>query len=120
MKLLIVDDSTAMRMIVKKTLRMAGFSGLDIQEADDGTTALEKINEFLPDLILADWNMPQMTGIELLEALNEKGVNIDFGFVTTEATAEMRTRAENAGAKFLIAKPFNAQTFENTLQPFMH
>ena len=119
MKLLIVDDSTAMRMIVKKTLRMAGFSGHDIEEADDGTTALEKIEASTPDLVLADWNMPQMTGIQLLETLNDKGINVDFGFVTTEATADMRARASEAGAKFLIAKPFNEKTFSATLEPFL-
>ena len=71
MNIMIVDDSTAMRMIVKKTLRAAGFSGHDIVEADDGTTALDKIREDQPDIILSDWNMPQMTGIELLQEIKK-------------------------------------------------
>ena len=120
MNIMIVDDSTAMRMIVKKTLRAAGFKGHDIVEADDGTTALEKIRSGTPDLILSDWNMPQMTGITLLETLKEEGIEVTFGFVTTEATADMRARAAEAGAKFLIAKPFTEDTFADTLKPFIN
>ena len=63
--------------------------------------------------------MPNMTGIEFLEALRESGSEAKFGFVTTESTAEMRTRARDAGAQFLIAKPFNAESFEKTLRPII-
>ena len=119
MNIMIVDDSTAMRMIVKKTLRAAGFSGHDIVEADDGTTALDKIREDQPDIILSDWNMPGMTGIELLEKLKEEDIDVTFGFITTEATADMRAKAIEAGAKFLIAKPFTEESFSETLGPFI-
>ena len=118
-KVLIVDDSSAMRMLVKRTLKQAGFSGLDITEAEDGAVALEKVEDVMPQLILCDWNMPNMTGIEFLEALRESGSEAKFGFVTTESTAEMRTRARDAGAQFLIAKPFNAESFEKTLRPII-
>lgn len=119
MKVLIVDDSTAMRMLVKRTLKQAGFDGLDITEAEDGAVALEKVDDESPHLILCDWNMPNMTGIEFLEALRESGNESKFGFVTTESTAEMRTRARDAGAQFLIAKPFTAESFEKTLRPII-
>lgn len=119
MKVLIVDDSSAMRMLVKRTLKQAGFSGLDITEAEDGAVALEKVDDVMPQLILCDWNMPNMTGIEFLEALRDAGNEAKFGFVTTESTAEMRTRARDAGAQFLIAKPFNAESFEKTLRPII-
>ena len=118
-KVLIVDDSSAMRMLVKRTLKQAGFSGLDITEAEDGAVALEKVDDVMPQLILCDWNMPNMTGIEFLEALRDAGNEAKFGFVTTESTAEMRTRARDAGAQFLIAKPFNAESFEKTLRPII-
>jgi two-component system chemotaxis response regulator CheY len=117
MKILIVDDSMAMRMIVRKTLRQAGFDGHEISEADDGAKALAAITASAPDLVLSDWNMPNMTGIELLENLKKAGSKVPFGFVTTEATPDMRTRASGAGAKFLISKPFTPESFKEALGP---
>jgi two-component system chemotaxis response regulator CheY len=119
MKILIVDDSTAMRMIVRKTLRNAGFEGHDFSEAEDGAKALDAIKTSPPDLVLSDWNMPNMTGIELLENLRKDGVKIKFGFVTTEATPDMRQRAMGAGASFLISKPFTPESFKETLGPHL-
>jgi two-component system chemotaxis response regulator CheY len=115
-KILIVDDSTAMRMIVRKTLRLAGFEGHDFTETDDGMKALAAIKSSPPDLVLSDWNMPNMTGIELLENLTKDGVKIKFGFITTEATPEMRQRAAAAGASFLISKPFTPESFKEALK----
>ena len=115
MKILIVDDSSAMRMIVKKTLRQAGFEGHDISEVEDGAKALATIKASKPDLVLSDWNMPNMTGIQLLEALTADGVKVTFGFITTEATPEMRAKATSAGAKFLISKPFTPDSFKEHL-----
>jgi two-component system, chemotaxis family, chemotaxis protein CheY len=117
MKIMIVDDSSAMRMIVKKTLRQAGFDGHEISEADDGVKALAAIKASAPDLVLSDWNMPNMTGLQLLEALRASGVKLSFGFVTTEATPDMRLRAFGAGAKFLISKPFSPESFKEALGP---
>lgn len=114
-KILVVDDSRAMRMIVKRTLRQAGFGSHEIEEAEHGQDALEKISANEPDLILSDWNMPVMNGFELLKALKEQGSEAKFGFVTSEGTPEMRSKASEAGALFLIAKPFTAFTFEQTL-----
>src|SRR5258708_12177747 len=117
MKIMIVDDSTAMRMDVKKTLGLAGFEGHDITEADDGAKALAAIKASKPDLVLSDWNMPNMTGLQLLEALVSGGVKVTFGFVTTEATPDMRAKAIGAGAKFLISKPLTPQSFTHHLPP---
>lgn len=119
MKIMIVDDSTAMRLIVKKTLRQAGFEGHEIIEFEDGSLAHGAIGRQKPDLVLSDWNMPHMTGIELLERLKAEGIKVRFGFVTTEATPEMRQRAESAGASFLISKPFTPEMFKETLSPFI-
>jgi two-component system chemotaxis response regulator CheY len=116
---MIVDDSVAMRMIVKKTLRQAGFEGHDISEAEDGAKALVAIKSAAPDLVLSDWNMPNMTGIELLEKLSAEGIRVRFGFVTTEATLEMKSRATSAGAQFLISKPFTPESFKETLGPYI-
>lgn len=119
MKIMVVDDSKAMRLIVIKTLRNAGFSGHDIVQAGDGKEALDLIMEDRPDLILCDWNMPVMTGPELLAKLREEAIMPPFGFVTTEATPAMKEQAESLGARFLIAKPFTEEVFENTLSPFI-
>ncbi len=115
LKILIVDDSTAMRMIVRKTMRQAGFDGHDYSEAEDGAKALTAIKSAAPDLVLSDWNMPNMTGIELLENLTKDGIKIKFGFITTEATPDMRQRATAAGASFLISKPFTPESFKEIL-----
>ncbi len=119
MNIMVVDDSMAMRMIVMKTLREAGFEGHDIVQAADGAQALELIKENAPDLVLCDWNMPVMTGPELLQKLNEEHICPKFGFVTTEATPVMREKATELGARFLIAKPFTPKSFETALQPFI-
>ncbi|MEM6963014.1 MAG: response regulator, partial [Myxococcota bacterium] len=70
-----------------------------------------------PQLILSDWNMPEMSGIELLDKLAESGSKVKFGFVTSEGSDSMRQRATESGALFLIAKPFNADTFKEILSP---
>jgi len=102
-------------MIVRKTLRLAGLEGHEFSECEDGMKALAAIKGSPPDLVLSDWNMPNMTGIELLENLNKDGVKIKFGFITTEATPDMRQRASTAGAKFLISKPFTPESFKEAL-----
>lgn len=115
MKILIVDDSKAMRMIVRRTLRQAGHDGHEIEEACDGSEALPLVGSWQPDLVLSDWNMPEMNGIDLLRELRANGNTVRFGFVTSEGTAEMRQLASEAGAEFLITKPFDATTFEAVL-----
>lgn len=119
MKILIVDDSKAMRMIIQRTIRQAGFSGLETMEAGSGVEAMEKIGENRPDLILSDWNMPEMKGIDLLKKLREDGCTIPLGFVTSESGADIAAEAEEAGADFLITKPFNAAKFESVLAPML-
>ncbi len=117
MKILIVDDSRAMRNIVRRTLRQAGYGEHEVAEAANGKEGLVSTLNEEPDLVLSDWNMPEMSGIEFLEALNKEGSCVPFGFVTSESTAEMRARAANAGALFLIAKPFTADSFREALDP---
>jgi two-component system chemotaxis response regulator CheY len=94
-KILVADDSRVMRQIVIRTLRQAGYDDHEIVEAD--------------------WNMPNMTGMECLVALRSSGSDVPFGFVTSEGSPEMRDKAANAGALFLIAKPFNEDTFKDAL-----
>jgi len=115
MKILVVDDSKAMRMIVKRTLKKAGLEGYDVVEASDGVEALSVVKADKPDLILCDWNMPNMSGLELLRVLRNSDNDIPFGFVTSESTPEMRQIAEHAGASFFISKPFTAATFADRI-----
>ena len=119
MKILIADDSRVMRQIVTRTLRQAGFSGYDVVEAADGRQAYDVIVSEKPDLVLSDWNMPEMTGVEVLRALRANGVQVPFGFVTSEGSDEMRAAASDAGALFLITKPFTAESFRDALDPYL-
>ena len=115
MKILVADDSRVMRQIVIRTLRQAGYDDHDIVEAEDGADALGKVSSEQPDLVLSDWNMPNMSGLECLQALRASGSTVPFGFVTSEGSEEMRGRAADAGALFLIAKPFTEETFRDAL-----
>lgn len=115
LRILIVDDSSVMRKIVTRTLRQAGFGGHDLEEAENGVDALEKIEADAPDVILSDWNMPEMTGIELLRALNEKSLEIPLAFITSECTDEMKEQANEAGAIAFLTKPFTAASMESVL-----
>lgn len=119
MKILVVDDSAAMRMIVMRTIRMAGFTGHTFVEAGNGLEGLDMVETARPDLILLDWNMPKMTGLEMLTKLKEQGKDIPAGFVTSEGTPEMRQRASDAGALFLINKPFTVESFQMALEMVM-
>ncbi|NNH08087.1 response regulator [Cellulomonas fimi] len=118
MRVLVVDDSRVMRQIVIRTLRQAGYDW-DVREASDGAEALEAVRADEPDVVLSDWNMPNMSGIELLEALRASGFETPFGFVTSEGSPEMRATAEAAGALFLIAKPFTADAFREVIEPVL-
>ena len=119
MKILVADDSRVMRQIVVRTLRQAGYERHDVIEAANGREALDKIGSEAPDLVLSDWNMPQMTGIECLRALRASGSAVPFGFVTSEGSEEMRAVAARDGALFLIAKPFTPEVFEAALAPVL-
>lgn len=115
MKIMIVDDSKAMRMIVRRHVQQVDLPDLELSEASSGAEALELIRADEPDLVLSDWNMPEMTGIELLHALRAEGCEVRFGFVTSEAQPQMKDQALDAGALFLIVKPFTAEAFQDVL-----
>jgi two-component system chemotaxis response regulator CheY len=119
MVILIVDDSKAMRLIVMRALRQAGFGEHKLVEANDGAEALSVIQSAPPDLVLCDWNMPKMNGIELLRTLQSKGLLVKFGFVTSEVTADTKQLALDSGALFLITKPFTPETFRQALAPVL-
>lgn len=115
MKIVVCDDSKAMRMIVMRMLKQTEFAGAEFVQAEDGVQGLAAVREHHPDLIVSDWNMPNMSGIEFLQALRAEGNTTTFGFVTSETTPEMREVAITNGASFTIAKPFTAETFASVM-----
>ncbi len=110
MNVLVVDDFSTMRRIVKNILRQIGFT--NIVEADDGTTAWDTLNKSKIDFIVSDWNMPQMTGIELLRKVraSEEFADLPFLMVTAEAQQENIIEAVQAKVSNYIVKPFTAET----------
>lgn len=119
MQILIVDDSKAMRTIIMRALRQVGFEDLVFREASNGSEALEIARETPPDLILVDWNMPEMNGIDFLKALRAEGSLVKLGFVTSESDPVMREQAFQAGALFMISKPFSPEALRAALQPVL-
>lgn len=110
MRILVVDDFSTMRRIIKNILRQLGFN--NIVEADDGTSAWETLNSDKIDFVVSDWNMPQMTGIELLRKVraSEEFASMPFLMVTAEAQQENIIEAVQAKVSNYIVKPFTAET----------
>lgn len=115
MKVLIVDDFSTMRRIVKNILRQLGFN--NIVEADDGVNALALLQREKVDLIISDWNMPNMTGIELLRQVRSTPELKDTPFlmVTAEAQQENIIEAVKAKVSNYIVKPFTADTLNEKI-----
>ena len=119
MKILIVDDSRAMQHIVKRGLEKLGYDDLEIVLASSGMDALKLAKEWKPKLILSDWHMPEMTGLELMHELSKGMLDIDIGFVTTESSPERIKEATDAGALFVVSKPFDVETLHNAVLPVL-
>lgn len=116
MRVLVVDDFSTMRRIVKNILRQLGFT--NVVEADDGTTAWEVLNKDRIDFIISDWNMPQMTGIDLLRKVraSEQFGHLPFLMVTAEAQQENIIEAAQAKVSNYIVKPFTAETMKQKIE----
>ncbi|MCW7753636.1 chemotaxis response regulator CheY [Desulfobotulus sp. H1] len=115
-KILVVDDFATMRRILKNILKQLGFT--NITEADDGTTALEALSKNSFDLIISDWNMPKMTGLELLKKVRSDPAykNIPFLMVTAEAQKQNVIEAVQAGVSNYVVKPFTAEAIAEKLE----
>ena len=115
MPILVVDDLTTTRRAVKNLLNQLGFSNLD--EASDGAEALQKLQTRSYDLVISDWNMEPMTGIELLERVRsiEETKNVNFIMLTAEAKPENIVKAKQAGVNSYIVKPFIAKKLKEKL-----
>lgn len=117
-KVLVVDDSNVMRQIIKNNLKQLGFKPDNITDAEDGAVGLRKVGESPVDLIVSDWNMPKMTGIEFLKAVraDAKLKDIKFLMVTSETEKEKIMEAVQAGVSQYIVKPFNANQLEEKIK----
>ena len=115
MRILIVDDFSTMRRIIKNILRQLDLN--NVVEADDGTTAWEVLNKDHIDFIVSDWNMPQMTGIELLRKVraSEDFGHLPFLMVTAEAQQSNIIEAAQARVSNYIVKPFTAETMKQKI-----
>ena len=113
-KVLVVDDSRVMRLIVMRTLRQTGLQA-DVVQAEDGQQGLAAAIEHRPALVLSDWNMPVMDGLSFLRALRVRLPGTPFGFVTSECSPQMRQTATAAGAAFLVTKPFTPESFTDAI-----
>ena len=119
MKILIVDDSKTMRMIIMRTLRKTNLGDHTVVQAGDGREALQVIANESPDVVVSDWNMPEMTGLQLLQQLRGEDNQVNFGFITSESTLSMREQAAEAGACFFVTKPFTPESLEASLSPVL-
>lgn len=116
MKILVVDDFSTMRRIVKNILKQIGFSNID--EAEDGNNALLKLKQEKFDMVVSDWNMPNMTGLDLLKAIRADNVinSMPVLMVTAEAKKENVMEAIQAGVNNYVVKPFTADTLKDKIE----
>lgn len=115
-RILVVDDFSTMRRIVKNLLRELGFA--HIEEAEDGQAALAALQQGEFDLLITDWNMPRMMGIDLLKAVRADArlAKLPVMMVTAEAKKDQIVIAAKAGVNGYIVKPFTAQTLREKLE----
>lgn len=116
MKILVVDDFSTMRRIIKNLLKDLGFT--NVQEADDGSTALPMLQQGDFDFVITDWNMPGMQGIDLLRAIraDDNLKHTPVLMVTAEAKKEQIVAAAQAGVNGYVVKPFTAATLKEKLE----
>jgi two-component system, chemotaxis family, chemotaxis protein CheY len=118
-KILVVDDFATMRKVIRNLLKQVGYD--NIVEAEDGVTALRVLKSQKVDLIVSDWNMPNMTGLELLKAVraDEDLKPTPFLMVTAEALQDNVIAAVKAGVSNYIVKPFTAEVLNDKIKKIL-
>lgn len=112
MRVLVVDDSKAMRMLVARCLKKADLGKLEILEACNGVEGLDLAKSQRLDLILTDWNMPEMSGLQLIQMIKSEEIKVRIGVVTSDVAKKTESEAREAGALFVIGKPFGPAVFK--------
>ena len=116
---MIVDDSASMRTLLKRMLHACGWGSHPVVEARDGRHAIDIYRKEKPGLILMDWDMPTVSGMDLLLAFKRHGFEVPIGMVTAKKTAAHRAEAKAAGAEFLLGKPFSRAEMNDALSPYL-
>lgn len=119
MKFLIVDDSRAMQFIIKRSLAKSGYMNNEFQVAEDGVQALGLIEDWQPDIVITDWHMPNMTGFELIKEVKSRELDVKIGLLTTETDSSLIKQAKQAGAIFVLHKPFEDRELQALLMPLL-
>lgn len=114
MKILVVDDSATMRRIVIRALGEIGYR--DVVEADNGQTALRAFQKGDVDMIITDWNMPVMSGLDLVTEVRQAAPAVPILMVTTNASSQDVVQALQAGVTNYVVKPFSAETFKEKVE----
>jgi len=117
LKVLLADDSGVMRKIILRSLNALEIT--DVTEAVDGAEALEFFNAESYDLVLSDWNMPNMNGLELVQAIRKTGSTVPVFMITTESDQSQVLKAISAGASNYLVKPFDQETLLDKLQKYV-
>ncbi len=122
MKILVVDDSSTMRRIIGNVIMQLGFNKEDYDEAEDGVKAWKMLNEGQYDVILTDWNMPNMNGLELVKKIRAEGSHIKTPIImiTTEGGRGEVIAALRAGVNNYIVKPFPVETLKEKLDSVLN
>lgn len=106
-RFLIVDDSRAIQAIVRRVVESCQYPDAEIRVASNGEDALNMLETYRPQLVITDWHMPKVSGLELLQSMRQSGLmDIKVGFITTESSERMLNQARVSGASFVINKPF--------------
>jgi two-component system chemotaxis response regulator CheY len=120
-KILVIDDSAVMRKIIKKNIKEAGLVVDEFADAGDGKQALDVVSHDNIDLILCDWNMPNMSGIEFIRTLRSLNLpkKIPVIMVTTEGSDSKKAEAKDSGADGYLTKPFTPAQLRDALGSFI-
>jgi two-component system chemotaxis response regulator CheY len=114
MKVLLVDDSKTMRNIQKGILTQLGYT--ELEEAADGLDAMSKVGAFQPELMLVDWNMPNMDGLTFVKKVRSQGNTVPIIMVTTEAERARVVEAIKAGVNNYVVKPFTPDVLQDRIK----
>ena len=117
MKILIVDDSSTMRRIIINTLSRIGYT--DVVEGENGKSGLEKLGQGGVEMIITDWNMPEMDGLEFVKTVRGQNAAIPILMVTTNAAKEDIVEALQAGVNNYVVKPFTPETLKEKIESLL-